>query len=199
MSESTAPFGEFGLTLNSGKGDTLIISAAAEFEGVGAFALAYKFDKNGRAFDTVGKITGGAAVSILGVQVAASIEMSGDSLTITLPGGVEPFTYPRSSIQTDFAGDLIDRGFTPEAASEIAQMLGSAMDQITSIEQDLEDIVPNLPGVSDFQAKFVSPSEIGKIAFLSGELSDFTDRTGLTSPVAAKPTTRSLGAPERIG
>jgi RTX calcium-binding nonapeptide repeat (4 copies) len=164
------PFGEFGLSLNSGKGDTLIVSGAKEVEGVGGLSIAFKFDKNGRAFDTVGKITGGAVFAILGVDVAGSMEMSGDSLTITLPGSEEPITYARSNIEADLAGDLIRFGFSSEAASEVAQGLAGALDEIGEIEDSLTDVVPNLPSVSDFHAKFESPSDIGKIIFLSAEL-----------------------------
>jgi RTX calcium-binding nonapeptide repeat (4 copies) len=98
--------------------------------------------------------------------------MSGDFLSITLPGNTTPTTYPRSSIEVDLASDLVARGFSVESASDVAQALTVAMDGIASIETGLTQYVADIPYISDLSAKFETPSEIGSITYLSADAGD---------------------------
>ena len=77
-------------------------------------------------------------------------------------------------METDLTGDLVSFGFSPEVAAPVAQDLAKAVDQAKAIETGIREYAPDIPLASEFQAKFVTPSTIGSIAFLSAELGDFT-------------------------
>jgi Ca2+-binding RTX toxin-like protein len=160
----------FGLSLISGKGDTLVVKASVSGANIGQFSTSIKFDKNGREFATGLQLKGRVAYSLLGATVAASVTVSGDAMSISLPG-LGNTTYTSLNIQADLASDLVEIGFSIESATQVAQNLAAVLDKIHEIETDIGSVVPNIPGVSAIQAKFVSPPEIGRIEYLTGSSS----------------------------
>lgn len=152
----------FEYSLNSGKGDTLIVSTSHSAENIGSFDLTVKFDKNGRPFDTSVVITGGATYEKLGAEIAGHISFSGDSISISIPG-FDPTEYSKDNIESALPADLIARGISPEDAVAIAHSLAGIQASADYMEATLNQIVPNLPGVNDFDAKFESSSQVFKI------------------------------------
>lgn len=138
------------------------MSASRSDDGIGNFDIELKYDKNGSLFDTDVKITGGVTVSILGEEVAGSISFSGDNVSITLPG-IGPMVYSKENIASNLQTDLEILGFSSGAAASVAHSLATIQVQVVNLEETISGVVPGLPGLNEFDAKFESPSYVDKI------------------------------------